>query len=48
MPMHQTSVEGVDDMAKLGDLHEAAILYNLFQRYHKDIIYVSFCIEKYE
>ena len=46
MPMHQTSVDGVDDMAKLGDPHEAAILYNLFQRYHKDIIYVSSYVVK--
>jgi len=41
MVMHHTSVEGVEDMASLGDLHEAAILYNIQQRYSKDIIYVS-------
>ena len=41
MVMHHTSVEGVDDMASLGDLHEAAILYNIQQRYSKDVIYVS-------
>ena len=40
-PMHDTSIAGVDDMAELGDLHEGAILYNIYQRYKKDIIYVS-------
>ena len=39
--MHQTSVEGVDDMANLGDLHDAAILHNLHLRYKNDKIYVS-------
>lgn len=38
--MHETSVAGVQDMAELGDLHEAAILYNIYQRYTKDVIYV--------
>ncbi|PFX28678.1 Unconventional myosin-X [Stylophora pistillata] len=37
--MHQTSVEGVDDMANLGDLHDAAILHNLHLRYTSDKIY---------
>lgn len=40
-PMHQTSVDGVDDMANLGDLHDAAILHNLHLRYKTDKIYVS-------
>ena len=31
--MHQSSVEGCDDMISLGDLHEGAILHNLSIRY---------------
>ncbi|XP_057292691.1 unconventional myosin-X-like isoform X2 [Hydractinia symbiolongicarpus] len=38
-PMHQSSIDGVEDMAKLGDMHEAAILYNLNQRYQNSQIY---------
>ncbi|GCC20554.1 hypothetical protein chiPu_0019116 [Chiloscyllium punctatum] len=41
IPMHQTSVDGVDDMSSLTDLHEAAILYNLFLRYNQDKIYTN-------
>ncbi|XP_069476602.1 unconventional myosin-X [Ambystoma mexicanum] len=37
--MHPTSVEGVEDMAALVDLHEGSIMYNLFQRYHQNKIY---------
>lgn len=39
--MHQSSIDGVEDMSSLAELHEAAIMHNLYQRYHKDNIYVS-------
>lgn len=38
-PMHQSSIEGVDDMIQLSDLHEASILRNMHTRYQKDLIY---------
>jgi myosin heavy subunit len=38
--MHNSSLEGVEDMAHLEDLHEAGILHNLHVRYKKDEIYV--------
>lgn len=39
--MHQSSIDGVEDMSALAELHEAAIMHNLYQRYQKDNIYVS-------
>uniref|UniRef100_A0A7N8YDV4 Myosin X n=1 Tax=Mastacembelus armatus TaxID=205130 RepID=A0A7N8YDV4_9TELE len=38
-PMHHSSVRGVEDMATLEDLHDGAILHNLFLRYQQRHIY---------
>src|SRR4029434_7338658 len=38
--MHPSSVDGVEDMSCLTELHEAAIMHNLHLRYQGNLIYV--------
>ncbi|CAJ0935042.1 unnamed protein product [Ranitomeya imitator] len=41
LPMHQNNREAVEDMSLMSDLHEAAIMLNLYQRYKDDKIYTN-------
>ncbi|XP_053184717.1 unconventional myosin-X [Scomber japonicus] len=40
-PMHLSSIHGTEDMSALAELHEGAIMHNLFLRYQKDNIYTN-------
>ncbi|KAM3862134.1 LOW QUALITY PROTEIN: unconventional myosin-X [Diretmus argenteus] len=39
--MHPSSIHGVEDMSTLVELHEAAIMHNLYLRYQNDSIYTN-------
>lgn len=45
--MRLSSVRGVEDMATLEDLHDGAIMHNLFLRYQQRHIYVSLSYWEY-
>jgi myosin heavy subunit len=38
-PMHQSSIDGADDMIQLGDLHPASLYHNISLRFKRDVIY---------
>ncbi|XP_054603001.2 unconventional myosin-X isoform X2 [Nothobranchius furzeri] len=38
-PMQHSSIRGVEDMSTLEDLHDGAIMHNLFQRYQQKRVY---------
>ena len=38
--MHQSSIDGVEDMIQLGDLSESGIMHNVQKRYNEKLIYV--------
>ena len=45
--MHQTSIDGVEDMIQLGDLSESGIMHNVQMRYNDKLIYVCHTYSTY-
>ncbi|GLD47934.1 unconventional myosin-X-like protein [Lates japonicus] len=46
--MHQSSIDGVEDMSALAELHEAAIMHNLYQRHRRTTSIILAAVNPYK